>query len=351
MPSTTRLALDHADRALAGRRIEVRDVDQARGLAPSRRATMAAASGCSLARSTLAASRSISVSSKSGRRHDRDDLRLAFGQRAGLVDHQRVDLLHALQRFGVLDENAGLRAAPDADHDRHRRGKAERAGAGDDQNADGGDQPEGDARLRPEHRPGGKCDERHRDDGRHEPAGDLIGQSLDRRARALRIRNHLTICDSIVSRPTLSARITKPPDWLSVPAITLAPASLVTGIDSPVTSDSSSDERPSRITPSTGTFSPGRTRSLSPTARLSICDLLVGAVVVDAPRGLRREVEQRLDRAGGRLAGAQLQHLAEQHQHRDDGGGFEIDRDRAAMAAEGRREDLRARRSRPRCRA
>ena len=41
--------------------------------------------------------------------NDRDDLRLALGQRAGLVDHQRVDLFHALQRFGVLDQHAGLR--------------------------------------------------------------------------------------------------------------------------------------------------------------------------------------------------------------------------------------------------
>ena len=52
-----------------------------------------------------------------------DDLRLAFGQRAGLVDHERVDLLEPLQRFGILDQHAGLRAAPDADHDRHRRRK------------------------------------------------------------------------------------------------------------------------------------------------------------------------------------------------------------------------------------
>ena len=69
-----------------------------------------------------------------------------------------------------------------------------------------------------------------------------------------------TICESSVSRPTLSARMTNPPDWLRVPAMTLLPASLVTGMDSPVTSDSSSAERPSRMTPSTGTFSPGRTR-------------------------------------------------------------------------------------------
>ena len=70
-------------------------------------------------------------------------------------------------------------------------------------------------------------------------------------------------------------------------------------------------------------------------------DFMVGAVVADAARGFRRQFEQRLDRAGRRLAGAQLQHLAEQHQHGDDGGRLEIDRDRAAMAAKGRRKNLR----------
>ena len=69
------------------------------------------------------------------RRHDGGDLRLAFGQRAGLVDDERVDLLHPLERLGVLDQHAGLRAAADADHDRHRRRQAERAGAGDDEDA------------------------------------------------------------------------------------------------------------------------------------------------------------------------------------------------------------------------
>ena len=154
-------------------------------------ATIAAASGCSLPRSTLAASRSTCASSKPGAGDDRDDLRLAFGQRAGLVDDQRVDLFHALERFGVLDQHAGLRAAADADHDRHRRGEAQRAGAGDDQHAHRGDQAVGEARLRPEHRPGGKGDERDRDHRRHEPAGDLVGQPLDRRAAALRLRHHL----------------------------------------------------------------------------------------------------------------------------------------------------------------
>ena len=168
-----------------------------------------------------------SASSKPSARHDRDHLRLALGQRAGLVDDQRVDLLHALQRLGVLDQHAGLRAAADADHDRHRRGEAERAGAGDDQHRDGGDQRVGEARLRPEHRPGGEGERPRR---RSPPA--RTSRRPDRRARWIGARERCacaTICtmrDSIVSRPTCSARITKPPVWLSVPPITLSPGSL-----------------------------------------------------------------------------------------------------------------------------
>ncbi len=87
--------------------------------------------------------------------------RLALGQRAGLVDDERIDALHALQRRGILDQDAELGAAADADHDRHRRREAERAGAGDDENADRGDQREGEARLRSPDRPGGEGEQRH----------------------------------------------------------------------------------------------------------------------------------------------------------------------------------------------
>ena len=66
--------------------------------------------------------------------------------------------------------------------------------------------------------------------------------------------------------------------------------------------------------------------------------LRLAAVVGDPPRGLRREVEQCADRARRRRARAQFQHLAEQHQHGDDGGGFEIERDAAVRVAERRRE-------------
>ena len=76
-----------------------------------------------------------------------------------------------------------------------------------------------------------------------------------------------TICTmraSIVSRPIFSASMTSPPDRLMVPPMTRSPTSFVKGIDSPVTIDSSMADRPSMTEPSTGTFSPGRTRRRSP---------------------------------------------------------------------------------------
>ena len=78
-----------------------------------------------------------------------------------------------------------------------------------------------------------------------------------------------TMRASMVSRPTFPARMTKLPDWLRVPPISFAPASLATGIASPVTIDSSTELRPSMSSPSTGTLSPGRTRRRSPTRTAS----------------------------------------------------------------------------------
>ena len=71
---------------------------------------------------------------------------------------------------------------------------------------------------------------------------------------------------SAVSRPTRSARITSPPEPLTVPPVSFAPTAFMTGIDSPVISDSSTALAPSATSPSTGIFSPGRTRIRSPTA-------------------------------------------------------------------------------------
>ena len=78
-----------------------------------------------------------------------------------------------------------------------------------------------------------------------------------------------TIFASSVSRPTRSARITKLPPPFAVPPTTFAPATFSTGIDSPVSIDSSTALAPSSTTPSTGTRSPARTLSLSPTSTAS----------------------------------------------------------------------------------
>ena len=56
--------------------------------------------------------------------------------------------------------------------------------------------------------------------------------------------------------------------------------------------------------------------------------------------GLGRQVHQRTDCPTRRGAGAQLQHLAKEHENRDDGGGLEIDRRRALHRQKLRGEDL-----------
>ncbi len=51
--------------------------------------------------------------------------------------------------------------------------------------------------------------------------------------------------------------------------MTSSPGPFPTGMDSPVSMDSSTAERPSVTTPSTGIFSPGRTITRSPTSTSS----------------------------------------------------------------------------------
>ena len=247
---------------------------------------------------------------EAGQCDDRHHLRLAFRERAGLVDHQRVHFLHALERFRVLDQHAQLRAAADADHDRHRRGKAKRARAGDDQHAHGGDQSEGEARFRPKRGPGGKGDERHRDHRRHEPAGDPVGQPLNRRAAALRARHHLhdlreqrVAPDLVGAHHEAAAHVDGGADHARVLVFghrhgfaghhgfiergaalqhDAVDRYLVAGAHAQAVADLDSVER----------------------------NLLVAAVIFHAACGLRRQIEQRADGARGGRARAQFEHLA-----------------------------------------
>ena len=74
------------------------------------------------------------------RGQDVRERRLALGDRAGLVEDDRVKLVGRLQGLPALDEHPVLGAAAGADHDRGRRRQAQRARAGDDEDDDEVDQ-------------------------------------------------------------------------------------------------------------------------------------------------------------------------------------------------------------------
>ena len=75
----------------------------------------------------------------------------------------------------------------------------------------------------------------------------------------------LMIWESRVSPPTFSAVNWKLPFWLTVPANTFSPWDFWTGTGSPVIILSSTYELPLETSPSTGIFSPGRTKMVWPT--------------------------------------------------------------------------------------
>ena len=70
---------------------------------------------------------------------------------------------------------------------------------------------------------------------------------------------------SAVPAPTRVARKRNRPVLLSVPPMTSEPARFSTGMDSPVSMDSSTADAPSITSPSVGIFSPGFTMTVSPT--------------------------------------------------------------------------------------
>ena len=134
--------------------------------------------------------------------------------------------------------------------------------------------------------------------------------------------------------------MTKLPVALTVAPVTLSPGAFSTGTGSPVIIDSSTALLPSSTTPSTGTFSPGRTRSRSPGMTDSSGDIL-----------LRRRRRGR----GGRVFGARSSRariallVCERARNSstwpsstsvdDDRGRLEIERHAAIRAAERGRED------------
>ena len=104
---------------------------------------------------------------------------LALRDGAGLVEHDGVDAVRRLKRFGRLDEDAVHRAAARADHDGRRRGETQRAGAADDENGNTDGQRKFHAVARQQ--PCCRRDDGDRDDDGDEHAADLIGELGDGR--------------------------------------------------------------------------------------------------------------------------------------------------------------------------
>ena len=97
--------------------------------------TTAAANGCSLPRSRLATRRSTR-SPRSLAPPDRNQLGLPLRYGPGLVNDQRVHLLHRFESLGILDQDPRHGSATGSHHDGHGGGQAQGAGAGDDQHGD-----------------------------------------------------------------------------------------------------------------------------------------------------------------------------------------------------------------------
>ncbi len=219
----TRAAVNHSCHAFARHGLEAGGARNRRAPRSRAPATMAAASGCSLACSSPAARRSSVLFVERRQLHARARGRPSFRQRPRLVDDERVDFLEALERFRVPDQHAGAGAATHADHDRHRRREPERARARDDQHGHGAQSACASRGSGPQQRPGDERDERDSDHRRHEPCRRSDRPAAESaRASAAPRRPSARSARAACRAPTRSACIIRLPVPFIVAPVTLA---------------------------------------------------------------------------------------------------------------------------------
>ena len=183
-------------------------------------------------------------------------------------------------------------------------------------------------------------------------AGSARGSAGPRRPCG---RSGRAACPGRRARPASRSR----PAPLTVPPVTRSPGRLLDGHrlagDHRLVDGAAPLERRRRRP---GTRSPGRTRSRSPTTTSVERHVLLPPVGPEDPRRRRGQAQQRPDGAARPAPGAQLQHLAQQHQHRDHRRHLEVDADLAPVArgrragrGPGRAWPPRCSRTRCRCRA
>ncbi len=120
---------------------------------------------------------------------DVDDGGLAARDRAGFVEHDGVNLLERLERFGIFKEHTHFGAAAGAHHNGYGRGEAERAGAADYQDGDACGE-----RLRNAAAHGEPYDKRDGGDAQHHGYKDachFVGQARNGRLRGVGVFDQL----------------------------------------------------------------------------------------------------------------------------------------------------------------
>ena len=143
-------------------------------------------------------------------------------------------------------------------------------------------------------------------------------------------RTRRTICWSAVSAPTRVARNENAPVVFIVAPYTADPAVLSTGIDSPVSIDSSTADAPAITSPSTGNRSPGPDHHDVAAQHVACRHVELDAVPDDARRA-RLQADEPLDGLRRAPARAGLEQLAEQDEDDDDDGRFEVHRHRTGL--------------------
>ena len=151
----------------------------------------------------------------------------ALGERAGLVEQHGVDAAQALERVGVLDEDAGARRAHQRHRHRQRHGQAERARARRRRAARRRARARRGAALRPaDATVAAASDEQHL----HEAPGQRRRWSAA--ARACRDSASCTMASSAPTRvwaPAASTRTTRRAPRFVAPAFTASPSATASG--------------------------------------------------------------------------------------------------------------------------
>jgi hypothetical protein len=210
-----------------------------------------------------------------------DDAVRTERERAGLVEHDHVDPACRLEPTTVAYQQAVACAERGGDRHHQRHGEAQRVRAGDDEHGDGAHDREVDV---------GTATSQATSVTTAEASATEVSRRAARSARCcVRERDDCASAtsrmmpESLVSSPLAVTSTRSDPSPLTVPATTASPSPRSTGRDSPVTAASSSVLAPERITPSTGTLSPGRTRTRSPSRSSLVAHALLAAV--DEARG------------------------------------------------------------------